>query len=463
MRKMDFVEDIVQNGGEVYIVGGTNRDRFFNLIHNHNKRVIDFDLLVRCLDMNIIQSIISKYGTCKEVGKSFGILTFKTNVNGLVFGKCLQNDKMGYMEFDIALPRKEISTGKGYKDFEIIADPFIDIKTDLSRRDSTINAMAVRIYSIEDLAINIEDVCNTHIIDPFDGRKDIGNKIWKAVGNPFHRFREDPTRIIRALRQCAELGLTLDEETKTSIISESSLLENIMGDSAVRIVDEFVRLVCGKFAHEHIRFIMDSGLWKDLGLCKKNGKRVSDDDIHKLCKLLHDSSFDHSKKDECFTVEQKMYIVLKYTIREYPDVEKWLKKYNLSAAPHFPSKMVKFILSGIKHHSLLSLNMNDLDMRHFIVKVGDVEYANSVLDVFVYEQGLPLNNRLVDVFNKNKNVILTVNDVNITGDIIAKEVNVEGRMIGKIKNELFYKIVNKEIENDSTLLREYLKTLLEKR
>ena len=438
---MDFISDITQKGGEVYIVGGTNRDRYFNLIHNYNKPIIDFDLLVRCMDLDQIQSIVSKYGTCKEVGKSFGILTFKTNV-----------EKIGIIEFDIALPRKEISTGKGYKDFEIIADPLIDIRTDLSRRDSTINAMAVRIFSIRDLTINLEDTLDENIIDPFNGKQDIQNKVWKAVGDPSHRFREDPTRIMRALRQSAELGLVLDKDTKKSIISESSLLENIMGDSAVRIVDELVRLMHGRFAHEHIKFIMtESSLWKDLGLHMKNCKRIGNFDVDTMCKII-DIYHQH------LTIEQKMFILLKYTINEYTSVDKWLKKYNLSAAPHFPSKMIKFILSSMKHYSSLSSNMNDFDMRQFIIKIGDVEFARKIVDVFVCENN---SFELCNIFNNNKNVILTVNDVNISGDVIANELQIEGKLIGKIKNDLFHKIVNQEIENNEISLREYLTIIKE--
>ena len=76
-----------------------------------------------------------------------------------------------------------------------------DIRRDLSRRDFTINAMAYNPYHAE------------VFIDPFSGRKDLENRIIRAVGSPVERFNEDPLRIMRGLRLAAQLNFEIHQET----------------------------------------------------------------------------------------------------------------------------------------------------------------------------------------------------------------------------------------------------------
>src|ERR1700744_1104240 len=134
---MDFVKEIIKNNGEVYIVGGAIRNIFFNKIHNKTIPIKDRDLLVRLIEEEDLCKLLKKFGSVKSVGQMFGVIKFKQF-------KC-------YQEIDIALPRKEISTGLGYRDFIITSDHNISLQEDFMRRDATINAMAVKINSLEDL------------------------------------------------------------------------------------------------------------------------------------------------------------------------------------------------------------------------------------------------------------------------------------------------------------------------
>ena len=85
---------------------------------------------------------------------------------------------------EFALARKEIKTGSKHTDFEIITNSKITIEDDLARRDLTINAIAINILTGE-------------IIDPFNGRKDIEDKILRKTTE---HFREDPLRVYRVAR-----------------------------------------------------------------------------------------------------------------------------------------------------------------------------------------------------------------------------------------------------------------------
>lgn len=104
-----------------------------------------------------------------------------------------------------------------------------NIIDDLSRRDFTINAMAMD--------------KDKNITDPFGGINDIDNKIIRCVGNPFLRFSEDALRIMRAVRFASQLGFDIGKETEKAIFSMKEHLDNI---SRERIRTELDKLICGK-------------------------------------------------------------------------------------------------------------------------------------------------------------------------------------------------------------------------
>jgi poly(A) polymerase len=107
-----------------------------------------------------------------------------------------------------------------------------DIIGDLSRRDFTVNAMAI-------------DVHTGNVVDPFEGQQDLERRIIRAVGNGADRFREDPLRILRALRFIAQLDFTLDPTTLDAMRQMAPELERI---SRERIASEMNRLLIAQAA-----------------------------------------------------------------------------------------------------------------------------------------------------------------------------------------------------------------------
>ena len=101
------------------------------------------------------------------------------------------------------------------------------IEDDLKRRDFTINALA---YSTS----------KGHLLDPYDGIKDMGTRWVRAVGEPKERFDEDALRIMRAVRIAAELDFTIEPKTEAAIRESAAQLEKI---SKERIRDEFIRIL----------------------------------------------------------------------------------------------------------------------------------------------------------------------------------------------------------------------------
>lgn len=98
---------------------------------------------------------------------------------------------------------------------------------DLARRDFTINAIAL-------------DESKGHLIDPYDGQKDIKDKLVRAVGKASDRLNEDALRMLRAVRLVAELGFGIDGDTASAISENSKHLSHV---SRERAHDEFVRIL----------------------------------------------------------------------------------------------------------------------------------------------------------------------------------------------------------------------------
>lgn len=185
-NELSFVEPFLKENpkAELYLVGGAVRD----ILLKRKTKKMDFDFVVRLLDKNEIEKWFGARGKIDFVGKNFGVYKFLSTI-------------------DIALPRTEHPSSQslgGYKDFEVQSDPKMQIKKDLSRRDFTINAMAINMRSFE-------------LIDPFDGLNDISKRIIKAVGKPKDRFKEDLSRMLRAIRFATELNFTIEEKTLRAI------------------------------------------------------------------------------------------------------------------------------------------------------------------------------------------------------------------------------------------------------
>lgn len=141
-----------------------------------------------------------------EVGKTFGVMI----VNGI----------------EVAMFRSE--------KYDIQSKPTVEQATsfyeDASRRDFTINAMAMTI--------------DNRIIDYFEGEKDIKNRIIRAVGNPDMRFLEDPSRILRAVYLASKLGFDIEKNTLESMRKCGHYLNNTPNELKGKIVNKVIKYNC---------------------------------------------------------------------------------------------------------------------------------------------------------------------------------------------------------------------------
>jgi tRNA nucleotidyltransferase/poly(A) polymerase len=151
---------------------------------------------------------------------------------------------------EFAPPRREVSTGRGRHDFEIVADASLSVEDDMRRRDFTVNAMARQLSTGE-------------LVDPLDGRTDLQRRVLRTVSAT--SFSEDPLRIVRALRFVSQLGFDLDDTTLQQMRGEAQSVElvsaeRIGGGIAADGMGELSKLVLGAEPAKALRIARDTGV-----------------------------------------------------------------------------------------------------------------------------------------------------------------------------------------------------------
>lgn len=182
---------IANNNGRLYLVGGCVRDIILKITPH------DYDYCVVGLTEEIFEKL---FPNAKKQGKAFPVYILENS--------------------EFALARTEKKSGIKHTDFEFNTSPAITIFDDLSRRDLTINSIAI-------------DILTDEIIDPFNGRKDIANKILRMTSKA---FSEDPLRVYRVARFSSQLNFTVDESTINMMKNMKNELKNL---SVERVFAEF--------------------------------------------------------------------------------------------------------------------------------------------------------------------------------------------------------------------------------
>ena len=183
----------------VFLVGGTVRD----IIQGHVPNDID---LVAKVEPGVLLSLGAKYIDPKT---AFPVFALHHNTLGKI---------------DIALPRLERSVGNKHQDFSIITSSDIPLEMDLLRRDFTINSMAMNLQG--------------DIIDPYNGRIDLFNRILKHTSDA---FIEDSLRVFRAYRFSCK-GFTIDEELIKVI--KTMDITTLPGE---RVYNEMMKAMCYEY------------------------------------------------------------------------------------------------------------------------------------------------------------------------------------------------------------------------
>ncbi len=201
MEELEFVRRVYSAGGSAAIVGGWVRDSL------RGAEAKDKDYVVVGLDES---DFLSSFPEARKVGRAFPVFLLRID------GK----------SSEIALARTERKTGTGYRGFSTRSDGHVTLEEDLSRRDTTINAMALALFP---------DGRSPVLTDPFGGEEDVRLKRIRAISDC---FLEDPVRALRAARQAAAFGYTIEPHTVELM---SACREELLREPGERIMGELSR------------------------------------------------------------------------------------------------------------------------------------------------------------------------------------------------------------------------------
>lgn len=178
---INILKKIKKLGYDGYIIGGYPRDIYLGIKNS------DIDIC-----SNIEENILKENFNVIKSTKFGSFIIFENNYN-----------------YEITLFRNEI-----YKDNRYPIINYVDkLEEDIKRRDFTINTLCIDY--------------NENYVDLIDARKDIDNKIIKVVGDINQKIKEDPLRIIRALRFSSDLNFNIEINLKNYIINNKELLNTL--------------------------------------------------------------------------------------------------------------------------------------------------------------------------------------------------------------------------------------------
>ncbi len=227
----EILAKLEESGLEAYIVGGSVRDLLMK------REIKDWDITTNAKPEEIMK-IFSTFANATANKPA----TFYENVFGTV----------GVKTGDEKFPIVEITTYRIESKYSDKRHPdkikfAKTLEEDLGRRDFTVNALALKNSNKK----------NLEIIDLFDGKKDLQNKIIRAVGNADERFSEDALRMIRAIRFAAQFNFSIEKKTLEAIKKNSKNLQYI---SQERIKDELVKIILSGGPAEGIDLLHKTGL-----------------------------------------------------------------------------------------------------------------------------------------------------------------------------------------------------------
>ena len=335
-----------------------------------------------------------------------------------------------------------------------------ELKEDLRRRDFTINAMA---YNEQN-----------GLIDIFEGIQDIERKMIRCVGNAEERFTEDALRMMRAVRFSAQLGYTIEEETKKAIKKLAPTLQNI---SAERIQTELVKLLVSEHPDD-IRTAYETGITKQIlpefNICMETQQNnphhcysvgehilhtlifVEPDKVLRLGMLLHDIG-----KPQTLTIDEKG-ITHNHghaAIGEEMTVE-ILKRLK------FDNDTLDKVRKLVRYHDW-KIEPNPRNVRRAANKIGEdifpmlfaVKYADVMAQSdYQREEKLQELKTLQEIYKGilEKKECLCLKDLAVSGnDLIA-----EGMKPGKEIGIALQKLLEDVLENPEHNQKEYLLSLL---
>ena len=442
---LKIYKTLEKSGFEIYFVGGSVRDLMLK------RKIKDWDLTTNATPDEVLKIFPNGF-----YDNAFGTVGLPIEINN-------ENHVVEITTF---------RTEQGYADnrHPEIVTWGKTLEEDLSRRDFTINAIALRIGE--------QDVFE--LIDPYGGEKDLGKKIIRAVGNPNIRFKEDALRLLRAVRIATELGFIIEKGTWEKVTEDANLIQHI---SAERVRTELLRIFASENPYDGIMLLKDSGLLEfilpelleGVGFSQVRPGRHHTTDVFthnlmslKLCPskdpivrfaaLLHDVGKPKSADKD----KEGLVIFHNHEVTGAKITDKICERLKFSKIEK------ERIVSLIRWHMFgVNENQTDAAIRRFLRKIG-TENVQDMMDIRVADRlgsGRPANSWRLKLFREKieeqlKPAKFSINDLAIDGNDIMKTLQIKpGPKVGEILQKLFEEVDKDLSKNNKEYLLNRIKEL----
>lgn len=439
LEKCRFIFDTLEKAGfECYAVGGCVRDMLLGL----KPHDVDFttnatpDEILACFKDYKTFELGKKFGTISVLSKGeiYEITTYRVD------GKYTDSRHPDKVEFSR------------------------NLKDDLSRRDFTVNAMAM------DKSGNFVDV--------FGGRKDLENRLIRAVGNAEERFTEDALRIFRALRFSAKLDFMVEEKTSLACKKLSYLLKKVhpqrlrdelsaflVTDAAANMISQYREVfaviipeLIPTFDFEqitaHHRYDVFNHTLKAIS--------VSSNDLDiRLALLFHDIA-----KPLCHSVDKAGISHFKGHPAKSADIaEEILRRFS------FPTDFINRVKLLIKYHDKrferprphIKKILSELSSEDF-VKLLVIQRCDILAQSeYIREEKLAHIDYIEEEFNKiiQEEACFKLSDLAVNGKDIMS-LGASGKLIGEVLSTLLNLVIEEQLPNERNSLIKYAEDYISK-
>lgn len=433
-----------QQGYEAYVVGGCVRDSLLGVEPK------DWDICTNATPDQII-SLFGEENTI-PTGIKHGTVTVKHRGN----------------LFEVTTYRVDGKYSDSRHPDSVRFTP--NLNEDLVRRDFTINAMA---YNPK-----------IGIVDPYGGMWSLQfDYLIEAVGIKDNRFKEDPLRILRAIRFSATLGFPIEEETYNAMINNLSGLDKV---SMERIGSEVMKIVSAPYAYEAVCQSDDGRIFRsiipELGpelTCSQNNKYHYTDVFHHTMDSLKNASTQHTFPDEWADEYVKMALLLhdvgkpisKTTDENGHDHFYGHAKFSAKIAEQilrrlrYSNQFIDTVVELISNHDVefvptkpcarRLLNRLGVDQVHRLLKLRECDnraHTKEAWDRFD-RQTVPFSVTLEEVLKEKE--AFKIKDLAVDGNDIKDLGCKEGPIIGIVLNHLLGEVVEERISNNrESLIKE---------
>ncbi len=430
-----LISKLEKSGFQAYVVGGCVRDSLLDIAPRDWDICTDAkpDEVIKCLEGYAIIPTGLKHGT----------LTVRT-ADG---------------DYEVTTFRRDGEYSDGRRPDSVSFDA--DLRSDLERRDFTVNALAYN--------------PRRGVIDFHNGINDLKNKIITCVGDPDRRFGEDALRIMRALRLVSVYGFNISKNIGDSILKNARLLSRVSGERKNAELCDFLTgqgcgLLLAEFApavaavtavipefqaavgfDQHNRYHCYD-VWEHTAHVIDNSPRRI---IRRLAALFHDIA-----KPRCFTMDgrgvghfyghpeigaemtETIMKRLRFDVRTIETVRVLVKYHDMRISNDAVSVKKALGKTGVNNfYMLLDLKKADIQSQNpkYISRLSDIEKISRTAERIIAEKQCF---RLSD---------LAVNGVTLISMGFA-----EGEQIGVILNDCLENVLNGSIDNTESSLIGYI-------